>query len=308
MVINSQIKIIGGLFAVFILLVALSLWTLPAPSFPEVRVFHPLIRCPQQLLNEDFQTPLDRDLTEQIQKAENTKFCSFLDREIFKPLIDDVNNLNFSVDGIEVAPGQFPDRPELLRVIDDCSRILKVPRPRVFVSNIPGVRLFTTNFRDPVIVIHSSVLSRFTSEVELRFLIGREMGHIRCSHVKWLMILRCIKHRLPDNITVIALLPFLKWAREAEMSADNAGLICCQDLKAAELSMVRSLLNVNEQSVGKINVDSYLNQGAQSEGSCFAEAMFMWRQVKKLEPFVPDRVNQMRRYKESQRYQHLWER
>lgn len=91
------------------------------------------------------------------------------------------------------------------------------------------------------------------------------------------------------------------------MSADNAGLICCQDSGAAELSLVRALLNVNEQAVGKISVDSYLHQADKMEPSCFAEAVFLWRQLKRPEPFVPDRVRQLHRYSESQPYRNLWE-
>lgn len=267
----------------------------------------PSVRVPDHLLNEDFQTPLDRDLTAQVQKAEGTAISEFVDREILKPLIDDVNSMQFGLEGVEVTETQFPDRPELQRIVDECARIMRVPRPRVFVANLPGPRVFTTNFQDPIIVIHSSVLSRYTSASELRFLIGREMGHIRCGHVKWLMVLRCVQRHVPDNLTVIALMPLLKWAREAAMSADNAGLICCQDGGAAELSLVRALLNVNEQAVGTISVDAYLQQADKMEPGYFAESVFLWRQLKRQEPFVPDRVRQLRRYAESQPYRHLWE-
>lgn len=265
------------------------------------------LRYPSQVLNEDFQTPLDRDLTEKFQKAESLEFARFLDDHVLKKVVDDVQSTVLAVDSVEITPRQFPDRPELIEIIEECARVLKVKKPRVYVTSQPGVKVYSTNIKDPVIVIHSAVLSRYTSRSELRFLVGRELGHIRCHHVKWLMFLRSARRILPDNLSTVSLLPLLKWAREAELSADNAGLICCQDRKAAESSLLRQLLNVNEQAVGRINADAYLAQGTPAEDNAVSEVVFLWKQLSQDVPFVRDRITQLRKYETSRAYQHLWE-
>jgi Zn-dependent protease with chaperone function len=161
-------------------------------------------------------------------------------------------------------------------------------------------------------VLSSAILRRFKSEAELRFLIGHEMGHIRARHVKMLTVLRCLAAALclggavPDEVALLPLLPVFMWSREAEMTADNAGLICAQDRAAAETALVRQLLNLSEQDIGKINVEQFLGQREAEEHSRFSEIVLCVRQVISSHPFTPDRVRQIREYAASPRYRHIW--
>jgi Zn-dependent protease with chaperone function len=129
------------------------------------------------------------------------------------------------------------------------------------------------------------------------------MGHIKASHLRLRLLIDQLARTLsrspiiPDELAVLPLLPALKWAREAEMSADNAGLLCAQDLGAAERALMRLLLNLDEETIGAVNVDKYL---AQKEGlglSGISEAWFYLRQLSRSHPFVPDRIRQLREYR-----------
>jgi len=91
------------------------------------------------------------------------------------------------------------------------------------------------------------------------------------------------------------------------MSADNAGLICCQNLRAAEVTLVRLALNIEKGKIGRIDVDEFLRQREAEDLSKFSEMMLLWRQLQREHPFVPDRILQLREYYQSRAYQHIWE-
>jgi len=264
-------------------------------------------KTPEQLLAEDFQTPLDRDLLAPLQLIEQNAAVAYLDYNVIKPLLDDVTTMTYTVDGVEITDQQFAGSRELAKIINDCAHIMKIPRPRVFIANRPGLNAFTTNFKDPIIVLHSELLRCYTKPEELRFIIGHEMGHIKCHHVRWLTVLRLGLKSLPRGVSQAALLPLLKWAREAEYSADNAGLICTQNLHVSEDALVRLVLDINDFRIGKINVDEYLKQRTSHELSKASEVAYLCMQFMNEHPFIPERIDHLREYAKSQRYLDLWD-
>lgn len=265
-------------------------------------------KIPRAIINEDFQRAIDAELTRCFQSGESWAISEWVDDRVLKPVIDDTKNLHLSLNAVEVTPGQFPDHPELWSAVEDCARILGIPRPRVFVVGIHDSRFVTTNVEEPTILVPASALSRYTTAAEWRFLLGREMGHIRCSHVKWLMVTRVLNDVTAPRGNNILLAPILKWAREAEMSADNAGLICAQDLKIAEIALVKQMLNVNALMVGQLNVDSVVNQRQNlGEVSVVARGFQFLERIVRDQPYAADRIDQLRTYAASPSYQTLWE-
>jgi Zn-dependent protease with chaperone function len=155
--------------------------------------------------------------------------------------------------------------------------------------------------------LHGSIIRRFRDPRELRFIIGHEMGHIRCHHVKLMMLLELVKGFLPDKAQLIFTLPLLKWSREAEMSADRAGLICCQNLSAAEQALARLATGVDESTIGRVNIDVFLRQRERDNMSTVSEIAFFINQLRQSHPFIPDRITDLRLYSESPEYRHIWE-
>ena len=241
---------------------------------------------------------------EELNKINESALAKYIDNNI-KAIIDDRTSIHLANESIEVTNRQFADLNE---IVVDCARILGVRKPRVYIQDLPSLNAYTTNIADPVIVLHSSVLRRNFGSRELRFLIGHEMGHIACHHVKWEMIVRAIVEQVPRPIADVGLLPFLKWVRESEMSADNAGLICCQDLRVAEKTMVMLLLDVDSETAAKIDVDAALEQKRDLDLSKISEIAVWLEQLGVYDhPFFPDRIRQLRQYSKSPNYTHLWE-
>jgi Zn-dependent protease with chaperone function len=258
---------------------------------------------------DDFQRPIDGELTAYLQSIEQTVASKWLKEKVVRPFYDDVQTAKLEADAVELVQGQFPHFKRFSRLVNQCSTILKVHPPRVFVTGSDGSLLRSANSCDPILVVNGALLDQFTDDREIRFLIGRELGHIRCGHTKWLGLQRTILRSnasfvpVPKEFMFAPFLPLLKWSREAEMSADNAGLICCQNREAAEQAILRQLHGL---TASRADPDLFLAQTHNEQLSQFAEAVRYWRQISSPAPFAADRIQQLREYENSNRYRHLW--
>lgn len=266
-------------------------------------------RVPRRISRADFQRPMDQDLMERLRKLEASDFCKSLDSNVVKPFVDDPHTAILTVDGLEVTATQFP---ALYRTTEECRRILHLTQPpRVFVVDRPGILIGVDNFTEPVVVINTTVLRRFKDERELRFLIGREFGHVLAGHARWQSLLRSTHSganlvglgAVPLRLTF---LPLFQWAREAELTADNAGLICAQDSKIAERALVRLATGIDDFTLREINVEEYLKQKDSERLSDFSELALLWKELNRPVPFAVDRIRELRTFEKSERFRRIW--
>lgn len=136
--------------------------------------------------------------------------------------------------------GQPALRP-LAALVADCARTLGVEGPAVHVRNHPLARIYAARSGGRHhLVLTSGLLNLFEGRPEeLKFVVGRELGHIKCGHAE----LRCKAYAIlsalqainaavvPDRyqaaLPTLALGRLFTWCREAEFTADRAGLLCC---------------------------------------------------------------------------------
>ena len=264
-----------------------------------MRSFKPVL--PKGITVKDFQTQMDKDALKTLSNLDS----AWVDRNILKPFLDDINTLGLCMGGVEIAEGQFPDRPDLHRIIEDCARILDIKKPRVFLSEGIGHNAMTMNAADPIIILSTTLLNPYYggfSEQELYFIIGHEMGHIKCAHVKWLTMFYFGHNLMPEWLAKILLLPLFKWQREGEGSCDNAGLLCCQDIDVAERALMRLHLGLADAVIGHIDVDTFLEQRESEEFSTLAEVSLLLKQIGQTHPFTANRIRQLRTYSSSKQY------
>ena len=138
---------------------------------------------------------------------------------------------------IRVGPRQFP---VLYRLRQECSEILDVEPPDLFVTRDPIPNGYTQGMDKPFITLNTGLVELFDRDA-LRFAVGHEIGHVLSGHALYYTVLR----RLIRMITGVAWMPagywgmraviaaLLDWYRRAELSADRAGLLCVQDPSAA---------------------------------------------------------------------------
>ena len=293
---------------VVIIIVALVCVFIGAVEIARQFYLHPALKIPPCVMLADFQSPNDK-ITVEITKAfEDRVLSSLADDTLIRPLLDDSRTIMYCYSAIEITDRQFSQRKSLNQIVNDCASIMGIKRPRVFVQAGGDINAFTVNMADPIVILSSTTVQNCTDD-ELRFLIGHEFGHIKCSHVRMLTILKVAQSALPENIlTSSLLLPYLKLCREAEYSADNAGLLCCQNLEAAEQVFIRFVCGLEVRHVGNIDVDAFLAQVDDREFSKTANMVQWIRSLQMTHPFVSDRIKSLRKYANEYRYHAVLER
>ena len=145
---------------------------------------------------------------------------------------------------VKVSERQFPHIHEMVR---DCCYILDLDTvPEVYVVQTPFVNAMAIGFKQPFIVIHSSLVDLCDPE-ELRAVIGHEVGHILSGHAVYrtmLLILIVLAARIAwMPIGYLGLRAIIwgleEWFRKSELSCDRAGLLACQDIDASRRVLMK---------------------------------------------------------------------
>lgn len=193
-------------------------------------------------------------------------------------------------------------------MVADCTKILRLPKPNVFVRNDPVPQAYAAGVQEPyVLVLTSGLLDLYEkSPDELRFVIGHELGHMKCRHMQTkcasialLMILQKVDEKTATETNILPTLGlgyFCSWCRESEISADRAGLLCCQNQQTAYNALSRLLHGLRRESdwIDPNNPDfdaDKIVEGFQAwESKPFVEFLLEIKRWSASHPFIPERV------------------
>ena len=128
---------------------------------------------------------------------------------------------------------------------------LDVARPvSGFVFSSPDTNAFCHAGTDdgPVLVLVSSGLVKLVSPIELRFVLGHELGHFVFGHFAY-----------PSAGDSRDSLRLLELQRASEISADRAGLLACRDVDVALAAILKVASGLDEAHL-HINVLDYIRQ------------------------------------------------
>ena len=107
---------------------------------------------------------------------------------------------------------------------------------RFFEKADPAVNAFTTGIGIPTVVATSGLVNACSND-ELKVVLGHELGHYICGHVRCHALARYLQDGAmytPAWIAAAAIKPVLmSWSRYSEISADRAGLLAGKDFEAA---------------------------------------------------------------------------
>jgi len=165
--------------------------------------------------------------------------------------------------------------------------------------------------RSAFILIGTALINNFKGD-DLLFVLAREMGHCRAGHALWKTVGMFLVGQQPqhkgmmangilgalnvDHLLQSALdVPFLMWARQAEITADRAGLLAVGDEEIAR----RVLLAWSLRSMPlyqQINVDAWLQQQEDSDD----QMTRMAEMVNSSTPFITRRLKLMTQFARSQ--------
>lgn len=144
-----------------------------------------------------------------------------------------------TAENVRISERQFP---RVHACLEWACEVLDVPLPELYMVDDPEAHAFTYGQSQPFVTLSSGLLE-IMDEDELSFLIGIEVGHIKCEHVLYTMVARNISAILspvgPITFGLSALLgtgleiALFDWSRKAQLSADRAGLLTVQDRDVA---------------------------------------------------------------------------
>ncbi len=157
--------------------------------------------------------------------------------------------------GIRVDDKQTP----LSTIVRHCADILNIPLPYTIISSsITGLNAMTVGTNSMVYIAVSSLMAKMFSEDELKFVVGHESGHIALGHVLYHTVVSTggsLSQLIPiigPAVYQMVSLPLNAWSRRSEISADRAGLLCCENVDTA----IRALLRLEAGFVSLEDIDA----------------------------------------------------
>lgn len=185
-----------------------------------------------------FQHPLDTQAIEMVRG-----FAGFdeLTRLVFEHGIEKMVRVVNLSSAIRVGPDQFPELYDIYRACVERAGI--VPEPELYVCP-GGLNAHTSGVDRPYVMLNAGAVNML-DRAELEYIIGHELGHIRCQHMLYLFManyLPMIASFLPmvgPWISMGLRAALGEWKRKAELSCDRMGLLVSQDLEACLRVMVK---------------------------------------------------------------------
>ncbi len=147
-----------------------------------------------------------------------------------------------------------------------------MPEPELYVRQRPEVNAFTFGHTKPYIVVYTGLLEMMGDD-EVMAVIAHELGHIKCGHVLYTMmvsqidlLIAGIGQALPAIGQLIGLglqlaieRALINWQRRAELTGDRAALLVMQDPKPC-ISMLAKLAGGTAKITYQLNPEEFLNQ------------------------------------------------
>jgi Zn-dependent protease with chaperone function len=218
--------------------------------------------------------------------------------------------------GVRLSEKQMP---EIFAQAIKAARILGMTHlPDVYVSGERPWDALTYGSDDNAFIVLGSALTSSFQGDDLLFILAREMGHCRAGHALWKTVIRFLvgeqgpKQGVMSNGVLGMLdpgkwlesaieMPLLGWARQAEITADRAGLLAVGNEDIAR----RVLLTWSLKSpilYRQINTAAWLEQQA-DEGN--DETMRLSEMMSSSTPYITRRLKLMSEFARSNELQHM---
>lgn len=248
---------------------------------------------------KDFQHPWDRQAIQALKAIPGfekivTKLMEIGFEQFFR-----ITNL---ASNIQVRGKMLPNLRRLLR---NASEILNVEEPDLYVTTSPIPNSYTYGQTRPFIVVTSGLLESM-NEDEIMFVLGHELGHIKCGHVLYKTMARNFKlvleiisnatFGLSGLISTGLEMAMYDWERKSELSCDRAGLLTVQDQAVANRAFMK-LAAASPKYYGDMNEAEFMRQIRAYEDSTdesfINQAYTAWITAKMSHPFTIMRAKQI---------------
>jgi hypothetical protein len=168
--------------------------------------------------------------------------------------------VEYSGEGINVSSQSLPTLNSQIR---EACRILDMKEiPNCSINWFYHIGSFSVGEKNKRIVFPSGSIDLLTTE-ELNFLIGHEIGHMKCGHKTYQMLTEAMYRPIIGSDWEIWMslikMPLLNWYRVSDFSADRMGLLCCQDINVALSTMIK-MAGLPKKYYDQIHIKSFIQQ------------------------------------------------
>ncbi|AIR98361.1 M48 family metallopeptidase [Streptomyces glaucescens] len=217
--------------------------------------------------------------------------------------------LLFLSDSVRVSDRQFPHLHTML--LDACYILDLEKVPPMYVQQDPQPNAMCVGMDEPIIVVTTGLVELLDEE-EMRAVIGHEVGHALSGHAVYRTILLFLTNLalrvawIPlGNVAIMAIVTALReWFRKSELSADRAGLLVGQDLRAS----LRGLMKLaGGNHLHEMNVDAFLEQAEEYEagGDVRDSVLKILNVLPRSHPFATVRAAELNKWAASRDHQRL---
>lgn len=171
--------------------------------------------------------------------------------------------IEYTADGINVNQQSLPAVYQQL--IEAC-KILDIKKvPDCSTDWDYDVCTFTVGEQRPRIILQSGTVDLLNND-ELSFMLGHELGHIKCGHKTYHMFTEAMYMPIANSDLSIWMslvkMPLLNWYRVSDFSADRMGLLCCQDINVALNTMIK-MSGLPKKCYDRIDIKSFIQQAVE---------------------------------------------
>ncbi len=223
----------------------------------------------ENLRPEEYEHPFDRQA---LNALERTTGLDTLVQKIYEYGLEKVMRVQLTGSCFKVTPSSIPEVYELLE--QTCAALNLSAVPELYLRRGGNVLSDTCGVDRPIVLLSTEAVQHL-GPAELTFILGREIGHIKSAHVKYLDI-GFILPVLSDILDAVTLgtggllstglrMALLHWIRMAEFTADRAGLLACQDVLAAT-SVLAKISGLPEKYYADYNLDDFVTQAREFKG------------------------------------------
>ncbi|QSB13686.1 M48 family metallopeptidase [Natronosporangium hydrolyticum] len=217
--------------------------------------------------------------------------------------------LQFLGGSIKVDHRQYP---RLHRLYAEAATSLDVTElPELYVQNDRSLNAMAVGMKQPFIVVNTGMIE-LADDDELRCLLGHELGHVLSGHAVYRTMIIVLTNAMlrmawfPIGAMVLygIIAALYEWWRKAELSADRAGLLACQD-PAASLRLSMKLAGGGDLS--EVDTTAFLEQAAEFEraGDLRDSVLKLLMVAFRSHPMPVARAAEIRRWLDSGAYQRI---
>ncbi|GGY20455.1 M48 family metallopeptidase [Streptomyces tanashiensis] len=212
-------------------------------------------------------------------------------------------------DSVRVSDAQFSHLNDMLR---DACYILDLDKvPPMYVTQDPKPNAMCIGLDEPIIVVTTGLVELLDEE-EMRAVVGHEVGHALSGHAVYRTVLLFLTNLalkiawIPlGTVAITAIVTALReWFRKSELSADRAGLLVGQDVRAS----MRGLMKIaGGNHLHEMNVDAFLAQADEYEkaGDLRDSVLKILNVLPRSHPFTTVRAAELKKWSEHRDFQRI---